>query len=111
MPTEIKDTPKTAKETAQGRFKVRLSHPQENGRTVFSTVSESRARNHIAQHYPRGSEAYLELPDGSTEHYEAERAGERGQDTSPWAPFDPSSFQVPSEAVAPGESEWADKEG
>jgi hypothetical protein len=110
MATETKDLSKTAKES-QGRFKVKLSHPSENGKTVFSSVSESRARNYIAQHYPRGSEAYLELPGGATEHYETERAGERGQDAEPWAPFDPSSFQAPSEATAPGESEWADKEG
>lgn len=55
------------------RFKVILSHPNERGRVVFSSVSEKRARNFIVNRFPRGQEAYLEAPDGATESYQAER--------------------------------------
>lgn len=92
-------------------FKVRLSHPHANKRTVFRSVSETRARAFVVNRFPRGSEAYLEKPDGTFESYEAERAGERGQDADQWADFDPATYQPPEEAVAPGQSAWADVEG
>src|ERR1700751_2581129 len=80
-----------------GRWKVRLSHPRDNRRTVFSTISESRARRHIANRFPRGSEAYLEAPDGTTESYEHERQGSYGEDADQWAPFDPDAYVPPEE--------------
>lgn len=94
-----------------GRFKVVLTHPQEQGRVVFSSVSESRAKQHIVNHFPRGSEAHLVTPDGKTLSYEAERTGDQGQDADKWADFDPSSYQVPSQTPVAGENEYADRNG
>lgn len=92
-------------------YKVRLSHPTMNRKVVFRSVSESRARDFVQRRFPRGSEAYLESPDGTTEHYEHERAGENGADADQWGAFDPDSY-VPVEAnVPPGDSIWADREG
>jgi hypothetical protein len=94
-----------------GRWKVRLTHPQERKKVVFSSVSENRARQHLANNYPRGTEAYLESPDGKTEHYEHERQGEYGTDADPWAPFDIDSYQPPAEVEPPVSSDWADRTG
>lgn len=106
-------TTKTADKSAgssTGRYKVRLSHPQERKRVVFSSVSEARARQHIVNRYPRGSEAYLEGPDGKTEHYEHERQGEYGSDADPWAPFDPEAYVPPNEVEVPVSQDWGDRE-
>lgn len=92
-------------------FLVKLSHPDLHRRPVFRSISEKRARTWLQNRYPRGSEAYLELPDGTTEHFEAERQGENGMDADQWAPFDPDSFVPTNQMAPPGESEWADKEG
>jgi len=92
------------------RWRVRLSHPLSNKRVVFSTVSETRARKFIANRFPRGSEAYLEGPDGTTESYEHERQGPYGEDAEQWAPFDPEAYKPPEEAEPPGQSAWADVE-
>lgn len=94
-----------------GRWEVRLSHPGERKRRVFSTVSESRARTFLMRRYPRGSEAYLQSPDGTIESYEMERSGDFGVDAPQWMNFDPETYQPPDEATPPGESEWADREG
>jgi hypothetical protein len=93
------------------RWKVKLSHPLDRRKQVFSTVSESRARNFIANRYPRGEEAYLEGPDGTTESYQAERAGPYGEDMDQWQPFDPDSYKPPEEQEPPGQSAWQDVEG
>jgi hypothetical protein len=93
------------------RYKVRLSHPRDNKRTVFSSISENRARQFIVNRFPRGEEAYLELPDGSTEAYQHERTGPYGEDMEKWQPFDPEAYQAPEEVLPPGESAWADVEG
>jgi hypothetical protein len=92
-------------------FKVRLSHPVANKRVVFRSVSEKRARQFVQNRYPRGSEAYLETPDGKFESHEFERAGDNGTDADAWATFDPEAYRPPEEAVAPGQSAWADVEG
>src|SRR5215469_2240081 len=92
------------------RWKVRLSHPQDRKRVVFSSVSEKRARQRIVNNYPRGSEAYLEAPDGTTEHYEHERTGPYGEDADQWAPFDPETYKPPEEQEPPGQSAWGDVE-
>ena len=97
--------------TSTGRYKVRLTHPQERRRIVFSSVSESRARQHIVNRYPRGTEAYLEGPDGKTEHYEHERQGEYGADADKWGPFDIEKYQPPEEVEPTVSSDWADREG
>jgi hypothetical protein len=92
------------------RYRVRLSHPLDRRRIVFSSVSANRARKFVANRFPRGSEAYLELPDGSAEHYEHERTGPYGEDVDQWQPFDPDSYKPPEEAEPPGQSAWADVE-
>lgn len=92
-------------------FRVRLSHPSLNRRTVFRSVSEARARAFIEGRYPRGSEAYLEAPTGETFHYEAERTGERGADAEAWQPFNPDDFVPVEFGSPPGQDEWADREG
>lgn|SRR5215472_6979290 len=101
------DTPSPPSE----RWKVRLSHPIERKAVVFSSVSESRARRHIMNRYPRGTEAYLEAPDGTTEAYQQERTGPYGEDAEPWAPFDPEAYKPPEEQEPPGEAAWADVGG
>lgn len=93
------------------RWKVRLSHPNEHRKTVFSSVSENRARRHIANRYPRGEEAYLEGPGGKTESYQQERTGPYGEDVDQWAAFDPDKYVPPEEQSPPGEAAWADVEG
>jgi hypothetical protein len=93
------------------RWVVRLSHPLERRKAVFSSVSEKRARAFIANRFPRGTEAYLESPAGVTESYQQERTGPYGEDVEQWAPFDPDAYKPPEEVAAPGESAWADVEG
>jgi hypothetical protein len=92
-------------------FRVRQTHPAHNKRVVFRSVSESRAKAFVENRFPRGSEVYLESPNGDFSHYEAERAGDKGQDIENWQSFDPASWVAPEEAVAPGQDSWADKEG
>jgi hypothetical protein len=91
--------------------KVKLSHPSQNGKVVFRSISEERAQKWLESHYPRGSEAHLEAPDGTTTHFEAERQGENGQSADKWAPFDLEEWQPVDQNVPPGDSLWADKEG
>jgi hypothetical protein len=115
--TSIKPTSKTVTsdtETSKPpteRWSVKLTHPLERKRRVFSSVSENRARRFIVTRYPRGEEAYLEAPTGTTESYQEERAGPYGEDMDKWQPFDPDAWQPPEEAQPPGESAWADVEG
>ena len=92
-------------------FLVKLSHPALNKRVVFRSVSQNRAERFIMNRYPRGSEAYLEHPDGSTYHYETERQGDMGVDVDQWQPFDPNSWVAPETQAPPGENVWSDKEG
>ena len=94
----------------EGRWKVKLSHPLSQRKVVFSSVSEKRARQFIANRFPRGEEAYVESPDGTTEAYQAERAGPYGEDMAQWAPFDPDAYKPPEEQEPPGQSMWADVE-
>jgi hypothetical protein len=92
-------------------YKVRLTHHMHNRKVLFRSVSEKRARKFLTNRFPRGSEAYLELPDGSEEHYEHERAGEMGTDAEQWQPFNHEDWIPPDSMVPPGESAWSDKEG
>jgi len=100
---------KTPKPPTQ-RWKVKLSHPLENKKVVFSSVSEDRARRFIVNRFPRGEEAYLESPTGKTESYQQERTGPYGEDADQWAPFDPETYVPPAEQEPPGEAAWADVE-
>lgn len=92
-------------------YKVKLSHPDHHARTVFRSISLKRARSFVERRFPRGSEAYLEHPSGTTEHYEHERQGDNGTDAEQWGPFDPEAYQPVGQAPPPGDSIWADKEG
>lgn len=106
--TEVQEDDTT--ETGPQWHKVRSSFPTDQGRVLFKSVSEARARQFIERRFPRGSEAYLELPDGSFQHYEHERQGEHGQDAERWGAFDPESWKPPAEQEPPGQSEWGDVE-
>lgn len=92
-------------------YSVRLSHPTLMKRRVFRSVSKSRAQTWLVNRYPRGSEAYLENPDGTTEHFEHERTGEKGADIDKWQPFDPESWVPPEQNAPPGQDAWSDQEG
>ena len=92
-------------------FKVVLTHPNNNRKVVFRSLSEKRARSFIEKRYPRGSEAHLEQPDGSTESYERERVGDQGIEEEPWGAFDPDSWMPVDQNAPPGENAWSDKEG
>lgn len=92
-------------------YKVVLTHPNHNEKTVFRSVSEKRARQFVENRFPRGSEAHLIKPDGTREHYERERQGEYGQDAEQWTDFDPSTWSPVDQQAPPGENAWSDKEG
>jgi hypothetical protein len=93
-------------------FKIVATHPALNGRVMFRSVSESRARQWLINHCPRGSEMHLVHTDGSTHSYEAERVGENGADVDRWDPnFDPDEWTPVDQNEPPGDSPWADKEG
>lgn len=111
--TETETVPEPAKTASNtGRWLVRLAHPDDRKRVVFSSVSEQRARNHVVNKYPRGTTAYLEGPDGRTQEYAAGRLDpDTGIETDEWADFDPDSYSPSALATAPGNSEWADTEG
>jgi hypothetical protein len=67
------------------KFKVRKyvagldTHP-----VLLATESESQAKRHIRENYPRGREVYLETPGGEKTHYSADH-DYQGDD--PWLPF------------------------
>lgn len=112
-PTPTTGTTVTAKRSKPSDewFRVQLTHPNLNRRTVFRSLSEKRARAWLEAHYPRGSEAHLVTPGGGTQAYEAERSGERGSDADSWADFDPEDWTPTEQAPPPGQDEWSDKEG
>ena len=104
----------TAAKTAPAKPKfwlVKLTHPNHHDRIVFRSISEQRAKAFVENRYPRGSEAYLESPDGKTFHHEAERTGELGTHADTWAEFNLEAWVPPDQQPPPGDSEWADKEG
>jgi hypothetical protein len=92
------------------RFKVVSSHALDQGRVLFSTVSEKRARAFIQNRFPRGEEAHLVTPDGKTESYQHERTGPHGEDVEQWQPFDAAAWRPPQEQPPPGETAWQDVE-
>jgi hypothetical protein len=105
-----KQVAKTDKEKGPDRFQVRLTHPLERDRVVFSSVSEKRARRFVQNRYPRGEEAYLLMPNGDIESYQHEREGPHGEDADQWGEFDPASWIPPEEAAPPGDAAWVDVE-
>lgn len=113
--TETSDAKAKKVDSATGKpsfWRVVLTHPNHNGKTVFRSISETRARLWLVNHCPRGSEMHLVGPDGSTHSYEHERVGENGNDAERWDSFfDPAEWIPVDQAPPPGDSEWADKEG
>lgn len=95
---------------APGRWQVKLSHPLERKKVVFSSISENRARRFVQNRYPRGEEAYLEAPDGTTQSFQQERTGPKGEDAEQWMAFDPETYTPPEEQAPPGEAAWQDVE-
>ena len=93
------------------RYKVVSSHALDMGKVLLSSISEKRARAFVQNRFPRGEEAYLVNPDGSTESFQQERTGPHGEDAEQWQPFDPASWKPPAEQAPPGESAWVDVEG
>lgn len=92
-------------------YLVKLTHPNHHKKIVFRSVSKMRAESFVERRFPRGSEAYIEFPDGSTHHYERERQGDMGMDAEAWLPFDPDTWIPPETQAPPGENAWSDKEG
>lgn len=99
------------KEPGYDYWRVRSSHPNDNKRVYFRSISERRARQWLMNRVPRGEEAYLEGPGGVIESYVAERQGPHGEDAEQWQPFDPESWVPPTEQEPPGQSAWGDVEG
>ena len=92
------------------RYKVIVSLLTAGDRVLFSSVSQSRAKQWIEDHCPRGSHFFLLAPDGSMSSYEAERAtgGPRGEDLETWQPFDRAAYQAPELAPVNAHDPWAD---
>jgi hypothetical protein len=116
QPFETTESTQASTEPPKGKdgfawYKVVLTHPNLNRKVAFRSLSEARARTFIEKRFPRGSEAHLELPDGSTESYEQERVGEQGIEEDKWGPFDPDSWMPVDQNAPPGENAWSDKEG
>jgi hypothetical protein len=70
--------------------RIRVHNPDDysgtNNRTIVSfthpdpAAAERQARAYIRQHHPRGREVFLQLPDGSKEHYSADLAAQDGEE-------------------------------
>jgi hypothetical protein len=98
------------REAAQGppRFRVVVSNKLAGDRTLFSSVSEKRARAHLVRTCPRGEHHFLLHPDGKMEAYEAERNGPQGEDVDPWQEFDREAYQAPDLSPVNTFDPWAD---
>lgn len=99
-----------ARNSGPDRFKVIVSNKMAGDRTLFSSVSEKRARAFVEQRCPRGSHFHVLSPDGSMASYEAERAtgGPQGEDVETWQPFDRDAYQAPDLTPANTNDPWAD---
>lgn len=96
----------------RGYYKVRVSHPASNKRTVFRSIDEGRARTWLAAHSPRGEEFYLESPDGTTEsHVVGRQHPDTGAVIDSWQPFNPEDYVPPESQPPPGDAGWPDVEG
>jgi hypothetical protein len=92
------------------RFKVVVSDPNANDRTLFSSVSKKRARAYVEQHCPRGQHFFILGPDGSMESYEHERhsGGPQGEDIEAWQEFDRDAYSTPELNPVNTNDPWAD---
>lgn len=111
--SETTDTVVRAKPKKTDFWRVVPSHNllKASNRVYFRSLSESRAKNWVETHCPRGSEMHLVAPNGETFHYENERRDETGGDVDLWQPFDPEEWNPPTQSEPPGQDEWADAEG
>jgi hypothetical protein len=92
------------------RYKVIVSDPTANDRTLFSSVSQNRARTWVEQHVPRGQHVFVLNPDGSMDGYEFERisGGPQGEDVEMWQPFDRDEYSSPELTPVNVHDPWAD---
>jgi hypothetical protein len=92
------------------RFKVIVSNKLSNDRTLFSSVSEKRARLYVENRCPRGQHFFVLAPDGSMSSYEAERltGGPQGEDVEAWQDFDRDAYQAPDLSPVNSNDPWAD---
>lgn len=92
------------------RFRVMVSHKGTGDRTLFSSVSESRARRFVEQRCPRGSHFFVRNPDGTDWSYEHERltGGPQGEELDAWQPFDREAYQAPTLEPVNTNDPWAD---
>lgn len=95
-----------------GWWKVRCTHPINNNRTVFRSLSERRARDWLVKRCPRGEEFHLESPDGILYSYNENRLNDDGSDADVWGIFDPEEWAPPGNSTPPpGSAGWPDQEG
>lgn len=99
-----------AKKDGPPRFRVVVSLKTYGDRTLFSSVSEKRAKKWIVDHCPRGSHFFLLAPDGTMYAYEDERnsGGPQGEELEPWFVFDREAYQAPELAPVNVHDPWAD---
>ena len=75
---------KPARAPRPKKYRVRLHNADDytgqSNKTVFEDESENAARTYIKTHHPRGREVFLQLPDGSKEHYSADLAVQDGEE-------------------------------
>jgi hypothetical protein len=92
------------------RYRVIVSLKGAGDRTLFSSVSQKRARKYVEDHCPRGQHFFVLAPDGSMESYEAERltGGPQGEDIEAWQPFDRDAYQAPTLEPVNTNDPWAD---
>lgn len=92
------------------RYKVVVSDPNARDRTLFSSVSEKRAREYVEKNCPRGSHFFVLSPDGSMHSYEHERhsGGPQGEDIEAWQPFDRDAYSSPELQPSSVNDPWAD---
>jgi hypothetical protein len=98
------------KSNAPARYKVIVSLKAAGDRTLFSSVSEKRARKYVEDHCPRGQHFFVLAPDGSMWSYEHERlsGGPQGEDVEAWQEFDRDAYQAPDLAPVNTNDPWAD---
>lgn len=92
------------------RFRVIVSNNMAGDRTLFSSVSEKRARNYVEDKCPRGQHFFVLSPNGDMHSYEAERltGGPQGEDVEAWQVFDRAAYQAPDLAPVNTNDPWAD---
>jgi hypothetical protein len=99
-----------AKQGGPPRFKVLVSNSTHGDRTLFSSVSETRARKYVEQRCPRGQHFFVRGPDGTDMSYEHERltGGPQGEDVDTWQAFDRDAYQAPTLEPVNTNDPWAD---